>query len=383
MLSRSLLGREPSVRDRALTIEHRSTLDGALGEVWDVRVGRYAGADVTQLSGWGRLRSAAGFEPSYLLAFHGPTLVGGAQLLRRRLPLVGEIAYLPYGPLVFTARHRAKVREALCRALRDMTLLDLRALFVQPPDGGEDISEQLLGLGFSPSEAGIAPRCSIHLDLTRSIEELRAALGKKLRRWERRWPDRGVEVRIGDEVDLPMLARLHACTAERRGFTPLSEEYLGRLYRELAPSGSARLFMGEIDGDAVAAALTTGCGGVLKTRISGFDRGSDTTELRVPAAVRWSAIQWAKHEGYRWFDFGGLSEASTALLLSGEPVDPARIAGPDQFKLSFGGQAYRFPQAVELIGSTTMRHVYHLAQRLPGGSQAVLAAKAALRGGRS
>ena len=383
MLSQGLLSHEPSVRDRAVTIEHRSMLDGALGEVWDRRVGRLAGADVTQLRGWGQLRSAAGFEPSYLLAYHGATLVGGAQLLRRRLPLFGQIAYLPYGPLVFTSRHRAKVREALCRALRDLTALDLRALFVQPPDGGEDISEQLLGLGFRPSEAGVAPRCSVHLDLTRPVEELHAALGKKLRRWARRWPDRGVEVRLGDEVDLPMLARLHACTAERRGFTPLSEEYLGQLYRELAPGGSARLFMGEIDGDAVAAALTTGCGGVLKTRISGFDRGSDTTELRVPAAVRWSAIQWAKHEGYQWFDFGGLSEASAELLLSGEPVDQGRIAGPDQFKLSFGGQAYRFPQPVELIGSSTMRHAYHLAQRLPGGREAVVAAKTVLRGGRS
>lgn len=378
----TLLGSRLSVRDNGVTIEHRSSLDGPLTKVWDDRVTHQPGADVSQLTGWSRLRSTAGFTSSYLLAFHGATLVGGAQLLRRRLPLLGEIAYLPYGPMVFTDAHHERVAAALCRSLRDLRSLGLRALFVQPPDGGHDLSERLLTLGFGPSEAGIAPRTSIHVDLSRPPEELLAALGRKLRRSVRRWPDQGVTVRIGDEADLPTLARLHTCTAERRGFPALSQDYLARLYRELAPCGAARIFVGEIDGVPAAAALTTGCGGVLKTRISGFDRATNTTELRVPAAVRWTAMQWAQREGYRWFDFGGLSEASTELLLSGQRVDPAQIPGPDQFKVSFGGDAYRFPPAVELIGSPVLRHAYRLAKRSPTGQRAVTAAKVVLRGGR-
>lgn len=370
-----------TVEHRPVTIVHRPALDRALGEEWDRKVTDQPGSDVTQLLAWGRVRRAAGFEPSFVLAYQGPSLVGGAQLLCRRWPGLGGIGYLPYGPLVFDPDARPQVGAALCSALEDLRTLGLRALFVQPADGDDDISALLLDRGFRTSSAGIAPRSSVHVDLTRPEDELHAALSKKIRRWTKRWDQRGVRVRSGDETDLPLLADLLAQTASHQGFTPLSHDYLRRLYGELAPSGRALLFVGEIEGSPVAASLMTGCGGVLKTRVSGFDRSRDTTELRVPAAVRWTAIRWAKVNGYRWFDFSGLSESSTDKLLSGAPVDTAQLPGPDQFKLSFGSTAYRYPQPVELFRSPALRRTYDLSIRHPRGQRLQGAVKTALRGG--
>lgn len=370
-----------AVEDPSVSIVRRAELDPELGAQWERLVDRQPGADVTQQLDWGRLRRSVGFEPSFVLAYRGRELVGGAQLLRKRMPVVGGIGYLPYGPLIFTDTRRDKVRAALCAALRDLPGLGLRALFVQPPDGGEDISEELSALGFRPSSAGIAPRSSLRVDLARHEDELRAALGRKLRRWTRRWPERGVRVRMGDQRDLPLLARLLEQTAARHGFTPLSLSYLRRLYTELSPSGKARLFVAEVEGSPVAAALMTACGGVLKARVSGFDRSEATAELRTPAAVRWSAISWAKANGYRYFDFGGLSEPATRKLLSGEPVDPAELPGPDQFKVSFGGEAFRYPRPVELIGPRLLRLGYDLSRQVPGAHRVQELLRTAFRGG--
>ncbi len=378
--ARDVLPVDRPVREGAVTVARRDGLNPATAELWDRLVAAHPGADVTQLSGWGRLRGAAGYRPLYLLAYRRGALVGGAQVLRRSMPVVGSIGYLPYGPLVFDSDGPAEVRTALSRALRDLPRLGLRALFVQPPDGRHDISAELLALGFRHSAAGIAPRASVRIDLSRDETELRAALGKKLRRWTKRWPAAGVKVRLGDDTDLPVLAELHEHTARRHGFKPLSTEYLRRLYAELAPAGHARLFVGELDGAPVAALLATGCGGVVKTRVSGFDLREATAELRVPAAIRWHAVLWAKDLGYRWFDFGGMSETSTRELLAGRPVATAGMPGPDQFKLSFGGTAYCYPPAVELISTPALRVLYDLTTRAPGGRRIQSLLRTALRG---
>lgn len=369
------------VEDQSVSVVRQAGLDAELGERWERLVDRQPGADVTQQPEWGRLRRSVGFEPSFVLAYRDRELVGGAQVLRKRVPVAGGIGYLPYGPMIFTETRRDAVRAALCAALRDLPGLRLRALFVQPPDGGEDIGEELSALGFRPSSAGIAPRSSMRVDLAQPDDELRAALGRKLRRWTRRWPEHGVRVRMGDEADLPLLARLLEQTAARQGFTPLSLDYLRRLYGELSPSGKARLFVAEVEGSPVAASLMTACGGVLKTRVSGFDRSRATVELRAPAAVRWSAMGWAKSHGYRYFDFGGLSEQATRTLLSDEPVDPAELPGPDQFKVSFGGEAYRYPRPVELIGPRVLRHGYDLSRQVPGAHRVQGLLRTAFRGG--
>lgn len=380
-MSRAKTDFSRTLEDRAISVILRPELDPGLVDEWDRCVIDHPGADVTQHVGWGRLRSSVGFEPSFLLAFRDSRLVGGAQLLRKRVRLAGGIGYLPYGPLIFAPDERDEVRRALCTALRDLSWLGLSALFVQPPDGAHDVTAELYDLGFQPSRAGIAPRASTRIDLTRPEHELRARLGRKLRRWTNRWEQRGVRVRQGDEGDLPLLARLLEHTAERHGFKPLSLSYLRRLYRELAPTGRARLFVAEIDGDPVAASLMTACGGVLKTRVSGFERSRATLELRAPAAVRWTAIRWAKAHGYDYFDFGGISERSGDALLSGERVNPGELPGPDQFKISFGGSAYRYPTPVELIESPALRHAYRLSKQVPGADRVQSLLRAAFRGG--
>ena len=346
---------------------------------WDRLVERTPGTDVTQLSAWARVRATGGFEPVYLFAHHAGELVGGAQILTRRLPVLGGVGYLPYGPLIDPAvEDRSMVRHGLARGLRRLCRRRLRMLFVQPPEGAEDLSADLLAHGFRPSSADIAPAGSIRIDLDEDLEVIRSRFGKRLRSWPNRWAARGVTVEVGGEKDVPLLAALMAHTAKRQGFSAPPHDYIASLYRQLVAGDNAALFVGRVGGVAVAADLVTVCGGMIRGRLTGFDRCGEAARLSVPAAIRWEIIKWGKARGLRWLDFGGLSAATLDALLGGG--EATQVSTTDQPKLTFGGTPFRYPQAVELVGPAPLRMVYDLARHSSRGRQVINEAQRILRG---
>lgn len=329
---------------------------------WDRLVTLRPGSDVAQLSAWAEVRRTAGFYPHYVYVWHGADMIGGALLMGRKLPFIGEVGYVPYGPVISEGADRNAVIRVLAAAFVDLARRTARVLFIQPPADSDDISLELQRRGFRPSNAGIAPAASLRLDLSRDEDQLRAGLRKRLRTWTRSWPKRGVHVRRGTAEDMPRFAQMHAATAEHQGFEPLPAEYLAKLYSQLARGGHAELFVGEIEGRPVAARFYSSCGGVLKLRFAGMDRNDEAARLSVPAAVEWSAILWAKANGYRWFDFGGIEESSVAIIETGGYEAPG-LRSIDSFKATFGGTPFRYPTAVEIISPSIVRVAYDVGRR--------------------
>jgi lipid II:glycine glycyltransferase (peptidoglycan interpeptide bridge formation enzyme) len=258
-----------------------------------------------------------------------------------------------------------------------------RALFVQPPVDGHDVSVGLRSRGFRRSAAGIAPGASIRIDLQREVDELRRGLTKANRRRARNWAQRGVTVRVGSPDDAALVADLLARTAEHQQFEPLSLEYIQRLYRELDLDGHVVVFIAELDGVPAAALLCTRCDGAVRQRISGMDRSDRARSAGVSAATVWHAMLWAKSHGYHSYDFGGLRADAARRLLAGDRESGSYLTGSEQFKTSFGGDVYLYPDQVEFISAPPLRLAYDISRRTRGGRWLVAVGKRALRGGRS
>ncbi|MDT5027222.1 MAG: hypothetical protein QOE61_3648, partial [Micromonosporaceae bacterium] len=276
---------------------------------------------------------------------------------------------------------RHAVRTVLVDALLALAG-DMRLLFVQPPEGAEDVSEALLTAGFRPSDAGIAPTGSYRLDLTPGLDQIRSRFSKRLKSWPNRWAAKGVTVRRGDANDVPLLVELMGRTGARQGFVPPNLEYVQILYAELAKGGNAALFVGEVNGVPVAADVVTMCGPMVRGRLGGFDCSGEAGKLSVPAAVRWEIIKWAKSSGYRWLDFGGLPEWMLSDMIDRGIHTSEEWPAAQRSKIAFRGVPFRYPTPVELIRGRPTRRAYDLVTRNPHGRPLVQMMKDLLRGNR-
>ena len=349
---------------------------------WDRLVDRVPLSDVAQLSAWSEVRAAAGFTPLHVFVHHADVLVGGVQVLTRRVPVVGSLGYASGGPVVADGRDdRAAVVTVLSSAMSRLLRGGIRLLFVQPPASADDVSVALIERGFRHSHAGIAPAATLRIDLNADEKELKERLHNRLRTKSNRWADNGVVVRVGGDGDLPLLADLVERSAAFQGYEPLSFDYLKLLYAALARTGNAVLFVGEVQGTPVVVELCTSCGGVLRERLIGFDRDSAASKLNVPAALTWHAMLWAKKQGMRWFDFGGIRIENAEALLAGRSLDEATAGGSDFFKISFGGDPFLMPAAVEDAWPRQALWLYDLSQRSERGRAMVKTLKRRLRGG--
>jgi lipid II:glycine glycyltransferase (peptidoglycan interpeptide bridge formation enzyme) len=310
-------------------------------------------------------------------------LVGGCLVQRRKLFGVLRVCYVPYGPLIDqSCRDAMQVADLLLNELAALARSSVMT-FIQPPEGAEHVTHRLLERGFRPSDAGIAPVGSYRVDLTRSTEEIRGGFSKRLKSWTNRWQSNGITVRIGDDRDIAILSGLISRTAARQGFTPPSLDQLRCVYREFEPIGHAALFIGEVNGDPVAADLVTMLGATVRGRRCGFDSSGAGGRFSVPAAVRWEIIKWAKGKGYRWLDFGGLPRPMLDDMIERGVRTSGDWPSAHRAKVSFNGVPFRYPMAVEFLRPTPIRWCYDLARGNAFGRRLINTVKSGLRVTRS
>jgi lipid II:glycine glycyltransferase (peptidoglycan interpeptide bridge formation enzyme) len=91
---------------------------------------------------------------------------------------------------------------------------------------------------------------------------------------------------------------------------------------------------------------------------------------------------WAKSHGYDVYDFGGLRADAARMLLVGGPDPSTYLTGSEQFKTSFGGEVFLYPDQVERISRAPLRFAYDISRRTRIGGRIIAIAKGVLRGGR-
>lgn len=332
----------------AFGLDVRTAVPGSESDAdWDGFV-LGAGGRLAQTTPWSRVKAASGWSAERVEVWRDGTIVAGAQLVHRRLPAVGRVAYLDGGPVMEEAAVAETVVEAiqhLCRRLH------VRSLVVDPPLGAVGAIGVMVTRGFAPSQVKTALAATVTVDLTRPEEQILARMRSSTRQNIRKGERAGTVVRMGGRQDLAVVRELLGATARRQGFVAADEDYLAMLFDELDPLGQCALFIAEADGTPVAAIVLVTFGGRVVYKRGGWT--GTHGEWRPNESLHWAAMRWAKEQGFGEYDFDGIEPDVAKAVAAG-------VAGPEpthvtRFKLGFGGDVVLLPESLAYVPNRIVR----------------------------
>ena len=265
-----------------------------------------------QSDAWARLQAAAGHEAVRI----GNDAYGFVHVL----PLVGRYLYTPRFPAASISNfpaYRTGRQFPISKLIEAAKKADCRWIRIEPMT--EEVLEEIQNIVQNPSsvlplERGggmmvrappdMQPRETFVIDISKSEEELLAAMKSKTRYNIRLAEKKGVRVfatheRKYQEAFLDLITR----TAERKEIVPHSRGYYEKFFTEL-PEEMCSLFVAEYESTVVAANLVMACGDTA-TYLHGGS-GDQYREAMAPFLLQWEQIKFAKARGCSKYDFGGI-----------------------------------------------------------------------------
>ena len=323
---------------------------------WDGFIASQPFAQFTQSWDWGALREALG-QHVKRFAFSdekGITIAGQFIFYPKRF--MKGYWYSPRGPVI-RSDMISRAKELLQAFFDDLPdQLDGHAFFIrcEPPIELGANPSLPLSLSFFRSHA-YQPASTVLIDLTKTEDEILAAMHEKTRYNIRLAERKGVLVRLeSSEADTEAFFRLNRETAERDRFVSHAPSYIRQTYDFLWPLGMAAIRVAVHEGQILATNIEVRYGDTV-TYLYGAS-SSEKRNLMAPFLLHWKAILEAKEDGYRFYDLYGVN-----------PLDPSSPyfkpswEGITRFKLGWGGQRVDFIGTWELPSSP---RIYRLARMM-------------------
>lgn len=242
--------------------------------------------------------------------------------------------YTPYGPI---CQDNEGFDAALVSLKKIAEAEKATFLRIEPTQG--ITSEQLRQRGFRPvTYQQLQPAHTQIIDLSQPKETILANMSQNSRNITRNYHKKGVVIRTSHEPqDINILTSLLGRVASRNHITAHSSDYFLSQAKALFPSKAATLYIADIEGTPIAAALVYD---TTDTRTYAHAAADDTyRKLGAGTALVGQMILDAKDKNLTSFDLYGIAP-------SDDPAHP--WAGFTKFKKSFGGTEVTYPGAWDL-----------------------------------
>ncbi len=266
----------------------------------------------------------------------------------------GKVLYAPYGPVASSPGAFDAALAALVDVARSCGAVFVR---IEPTSAGLAMpaaADELRRRGLQPAPVNQQPELSWVVDLDVDFKEVLAAMKPVNRNLYRNIHKKGVTFRTSqDPADIRILLNFLHMTARRNGFKPQSDEYLTQVAASLMPAGAATLFIAELHGGPIAAALAYDSADTRTYAHAALDDSHRKLSAGIPLLVTLMAD--AKDRGLKYVDLWGVAPAD-------QPDH--KWAGFSAFKKSFGGHEVAYPGTWDLPVKKLRYGAYQLARGL-------------------
>jgi len=199
----------------------------------------------------------------------------------------------------------------------------------------------------------VQPAHTLVLDLTKTQEELLAAMHQKSRYNIRLAERKGVKIRFSrEQADVEHFLRLAKEVASRVPFRYHEPDYYRTFMRVLNHHG-AELAIAEYEGKVLAVHILMSFGDTV-TYVHGAS-SIDHRSVMAPHLLQWESIKRAQGGSATKYDFYGIAPAMAG---ADHPW-----AGITRFKLGFSGTQVTYPGAYDLVRNLPWYWLYTVAHR--------------------
>jgi lipid II:glycine glycyltransferase (peptidoglycan interpeptide bridge formation enzyme) len=245
-----------------------------------------------------------------VLTFFEGRVVASSVVRRRSVPVAGKGIYIvERGPV----SENATALEAHLQQLVELCGKDAVAIRISPyeAESDRDETEATLGKWGWKIVGGTSYLydATVTVDLGQDIEAIRRAFRRSLRTQINKARKAGIQVRnnVGS-AEFSAFVREFNAMARRRGLAPIQEEIAEELESLNGKPGGAQLFVCEYQGEQVAGALMIPAADRIIYRWGYSSEAEAHRQLPLSHALHWEAMQWARENGYPFYDFGGYWE---------------------------------------------------------------------------
>jgi len=330
--------------------------------LWDDFVAGLPDGHYEQTTCWARVREVQGWQVIRLKFERNGNILAGVQILFRKIPWIGKVGYVPYGPCIPVGSD--ELAHELLGEVKKRVMKERWAYIVMNlPYFGHSLVPVLKKNRFLPAIKELPPKLivpsTLLIDLTKSLEEILDGFKSKTRQNIRYAIREGLQLREGTREDIDTFFRLMLTTCERRKSDPLHPkiEDFYRFWDSFYEREWVRLFLIDYMQEPVCAAFGFSFGPILFMYQFGWS--GQHGHMQPSKLLFWKTIEWAKNKGFRYYDFVSIdtevSKAVEAGLPINEELQKRAFYGPTHLKLSFGGTIVHLPGAFAYYPNVLLR----------------------------
>lgn len=289
---------------------------------------------------WGAFQEAMGNKVWRLALEDEGEIIAAATFYKVKAPLGFSYFYCPRGPILEQGVNAVMpLFNKIAEIAKEEKVIFFR---FEPwrPIMNYDFKEMKVGDWMIVKTKDVQPSETIFLDLTKSEDQLLSEMHQKTRYNIRLAEKKGVEIENMGERGFEDFWNLTETTTRRDKFSSHPKDYYQAILKTCPEK--VKLFTAKYEGEVLSAGIWSFFGDTV-TYLYGASSDKERSVMS-PFLLQWHLITEAKKQGFRYYDFFGISEK--------------KWPGVTRFKRGFGGEEIRYPGTYDVIFSKASYSIY-------------------------
>lgn len=289
---------------------------------------------------WGEMQRGLSAEPRRIAALSNGQIRGCVQMLT--FDGTKRFVVVPRGPVADP--DDIQVVEALMAAVIEAGRSGGAALVRVEPQWEWNAAhvERMEACGLVSARQWIMPRRTLLVDLRPDTDAIWAGFRSNTRNRVRLAGKLGVDVRVGQNDDIPAFEGLFEEMTARHGLRRAAREAFGLAAAHFARQDVMRLYLARGEDGIDIAGIIVFVFGRTATYLWGASSDAEhARRLNPNQLLHWTAMQWAKSRGCDTYDMFGIPDHDVEVLEAEYAKQTGGMWSLYRFKRGFGGTVHR------------------------------------------